>query len=74
MVANSIICAVRAAGPNSGAATGLCGAKQMIYSAFFGSVVIALGGDQNFLLALSVVLLMSGIAAVASWLAYRQSR
>jgi len=46
----------------------------MIYSAFFGSVVIALGGDQNFLLALSVVLLMSGIAAVASWLAYRQSR
>ena len=74
VVANSIICAVRAAGPNSGAATGLCGAKQMIYSAFFGSVVIALGGDQNFLLALGVVLLMSGIAAVASWLAYRQNR
>ena len=48
VVANSIICAVRAAGPNSGAATGLCGAKQMIYSAFFGSVVIALAGIRTF--------------------------
>ena len=72
VVANSIICAVRAAGPHSGAATGLCGAMQMTYSAAFGSLVIGLGGDQNFLVALAVVLLMSGVAALATWLGYLQ--
>jgi hypothetical protein len=71
VVANSIICAVRAAGPNSGAATGLCGAMQMIGSAGFGSLIIALGGDQNFLLALGVVIFMSGMAALASWMGAR---
>ena len=72
VVANSIICAVRAAGPNSGAATGLCGALQMMYSAAFGSLVIGLGGDQNFLVALAVVLLISGVAALATWRGYQQ--
>jgi hypothetical protein len=71
VVANSIICAVRAAGPNSGAATGLCGAMQMIGSAGFGSLIIALGGDQNFLLALGVVVVMSGLAALATWMGMR---
>ena len=72
VVANSIICAVRAAGQHSGAATGLCGALQMIYSAAFGSLIIAVGGDQDFLTALSVVLVMSTVAALASWFGYRR--
>ena len=41
-------------------------------SAAFGSLVIALGGDQDILVALAVVLLLSGVAALATWLGYQQ--
>lgn len=68
VIANIIICAVRAAGAHSGAATGLCGALQMAGSAIAGVLIIAAGGDQNFTMALVLVWAMSAIALVASWL------
>lgn len=68
VIANIIICAVRAAGPHSGAATGLCGALQMAGSAIGGVLIIAAGGDQNFTMALGFIWVMSAVALAASWL------
>lgn len=69
VVANSIIGAVRAAGIHSGAATGLSGALQMLCSAVFGSLIIALGGDTSFFLALNITLGMTAIATLGGYLA-----
>jgi hypothetical protein len=69
VVANSIIGAVRAAGIHSGAATGLSGALQMLCSAVFGSLIIALGGDTSFSLALNITLGMTAIATLGGYLA-----
>ena len=69
VIANVIIGAVRAAGPNSGAATGLCGALQMAGSAALGSVIIAVGGDADFLLAISICWLAVTVGLVSAYLA-----
>jgi len=63
------VCAVRAAGNDSGAATGLAGALQMLGAAGFGSLVIALGGDMDFKLALKVTCLLVLTGLVFSWMA-----
>lgn len=69
VIANVIIGAVRAAGPNSGAATGLCGALQMAGSAALGSVIIAVGGDADFPLAISICWLAVTVGLVSAYLA-----
>lgn len=68
-VANCIVGAVRAAGPHSGSATGLVGCVQMLSGAAFGSLVIALGGDASFAVALSVLLVMAAVSWICSYLA-----
>lgn len=73
VIANVIIGAVRSAGPHSGAATGLCGALQMAGSAALGSVIIGLGGDVNFKLAISICWLAALIGLVSTHLA-RETR
>ena len=74
VIANTIIGAVRAAGPHSGAATGLCGALQMGVSAVLGSLIIALGGDSNFKLAISICWLMSVFGVASAYLALERVR
>ena len=69
VIANVIIGAVRAAGPNSGAATGLCGALQMAGSAALGSVIIAVGGDADFPLAISICWFAVTVGLVSAYLA-----
>ncbi|MEX0504485.1 MFS transporter [Alphaproteobacteria bacterium LSUCC0719] len=69
VIANAIISAVRAAGPHSGAATGLCGALQMGGSGLLGSVIIGFGGDANFQLAVSICWLMVMVGLVSAFLA-----
>lgn len=63
VVANALVGAIRAAGPHSGAATGLCGAVQMGASAALGSTIIALGGDTDFVLAISICWLVTASGA-----------
>lgn len=63
-VANAIVGAVRAAGKDSGSAMGLVGCIQMLASALFGSLVIAVGGDESFVIAL----IMLNLMAVVAWL------
>jgi DHA1 family bicyclomycin/chloramphenicol resistance-like MFS transporter len=73
VIANTIIGAVRAAGPHSGAATGLCGALQMGVSAVLGSLIIAFGGDSNFKLAISICWLMSAFGVASAFLALERA-
>lgn len=68
-VANSIVGAIKAAGPHSGSATGLVGGMQMLSGAVFGSVAIALGGDIEFANAAFVLIAMSVTSAVAAYYA-----
>ena len=69
VIANVIIGAVRAAGPYSGAATGLCGALQMAGSAALGSVIIGFGGDADFQLAIGICWLVVAVGLVSAFLA-----
>jgi len=69
VVANTLVGAIRAAGPHSGVATGLCGAIQMLGSAAIGSLIISLGGDQNFPLAISLCWVMMVVSLCCAWLA-----
>ena len=73
VVANALVGAIRAAGPHSGAATGLCGAVQMAASAGLGSLVIGLGGDMNFSLAIGISWLVTASGAVCGWMAVKQA-
>ena len=73
VIANTIIGAVRAAGPHSGAATGLCGALQMGVSSVLGSLIIAFGGDSNFKLAISICWLMSAFGVASAFLALERA-
>ncbi len=69
VIANAIIGAVRAAGPHSGAATGLCGALQMGLSGLLGSLIIGLGGDADFQLAVLICWLMVVVGIISAFLA-----
>ena len=66
-VANSMVGAIKAAGPNSGSATGLVGGMQMLSGAVFGSVAIALGADLEFMNAAIVLIGMSVVSALAAY-------
>lgn len=65
IIANSTIGAISAAGRNAGTGTGLAGAWQMAAGGLFGSLIIGLGGAQNFLIGASGLILMSA-ASVCS--------
>ena len=69
VIANAIIGAVRAAGPHSGAATVLCGALQMGLSGLLGSLIIGLGGDADFQLAVLICWLMVVVGIISAFLA-----
>ena len=68
VIANSMICSMRAAGENSGAGTGLLGAIQMLLGALSGSVIIGLGGAEDFAVTAGGLLLMAMMGATASFL------
>ena len=69
VIANAMICSMRAAGRNSGAGTGLLGAMQMLFGGVAGSAIIALGGADHFSVTATVLLTMALCAALSSFLA-----
>lgn len=74
VVANGLIGAIRAAGVHSGAATGLCGALQMAGSAVLGSLIIGLGGDMDFQLAMSICWVSILVGVLGTWMALEPRR
>ena len=69
VIANAMICSMRAAGSNSGAGTGLLGAMQMLFGGVAGSAIIALGGANHFSVTATGLLIMALCAALSSFLA-----
>ena len=69
VIANAMICSMRAAGSNSGAGTGLLGAMQMLFGGVAGSAIIALGGADHFSVTATGLLIMALCAALSSFLA-----
>jgi DHA1 family bicyclomycin/chloramphenicol resistance-like MFS transporter len=69
VVANAMICSMRAAGRNSGAGTGLLGAMQMLFGGVAGSAIIALGGADYFSVTATGLLIMTLCAVLSSFLA-----
>jgi len=67
LVANGLIGAIRAAGVHSGAATGLCGALQMAGSAVLGSLIVGLGGDVDFKLAMTMCWVIVLLGVFGAW-------
>ena len=72
VVANALVGAIRAAGPHSGAATGLCGAIQMAASAALGSLIIGFGGDMDFALGICICWVATTIGAGCGWWALQR--
>ena len=68
VIANAMICSMRAAGLNSGAGTGLLGAMQMLIGGVGGSVIIGLGGAETFTVTAAGLLVMSTMGAATSFL------
>ncbi|MGB0584151.1 MAG: MFS transporter [Candidatus Puniceispirillaceae bacterium] len=69
VIANAMICSMRAAGLNSGAGTGLLGAIKMLFGGVAGSAIIALGGADHFSVTATSLLIMALCAALSSFLA-----
>jgi DHA1 family bicyclomycin/chloramphenicol resistance-like MFS transporter len=69
VIANAMICSMRAAGRNSGAGTGLLGAMQMLFGGVAGSAIIALGGADYFSVTATGLLIMTLCAVLSSFLA-----
>ena len=69
VIANAMICSMRAAGRNSGAGTGLLGAMQMLFGGIVGTAIIALGGAGYFSVTVTGLLIMALCAALSSFLA-----
>ena len=69
VIANAMICSMRAAGRNSGAGTGLLGAMQMLFGGVAGSAIIVRGGADDFSVTATGLLIMALCAALSSFLA-----
>ena len=68
IIANAMICSMRAARRNSGAGTGLFGAMQMLFGGIAGGAIIALGGADYFSVTAIGLLIMSLCAVLSSFL------
>ncbi len=71
VIANATMGAISAAGVHGGTGTGIAGSWQMALSGIAGSGIISLGGDQNFQLATSILILMSLTALFSIHWIYR---
>ncbi len=71
VIANVTMSAISAAGIHGGTGTGIAGSSQMAISGIAGSGIISLGGDQNFQLSASILIIMSIVAMLAIQWVYR---
>lgn len=65
IIANSTIGAIAAVGQNAGTGTGLAGAWQMAAGGIFGSLIIGLGGAENFSIGAAGLILMSAASVLS---------
>jgi len=65
IIANTTAGALSAAGKYAGTGTGVVGAWQMATGGIAGAIIVALGGDQVFSVAIAVLIIMSLIAVVS---------
>ena len=73
-VANCIAGGVSATGRHSGTATGITGAMQMLSGGIFGTLIINLGGDQNFYICLIFVNVLCAIAFLLAVINYKNTK
>ena len=71
VIANSTIGAISAAGSNAGTGTGITGAWQMAAGGIFGSIIVSLGGAQNFLIGATGMIIMSLGSVLSIAVVYR---
>ena len=64
IIANAIICTMRAAGCDSGVGNGFLGEMQMLFSGVAGNAIIALGGADHFSVTATGLLIMALCAAL----------
>lgn len=70
VVANSTAGAMSSAGEHAGTGTGLVGAWQMATGGIAGAIIVALGGAQDFSIAMGVLIVMSVIAVISMLYVY----
>ena len=73
VIANSTVGAISAADNHRGTGTGIVGAWQMAAGGIAGAIIIALGGAQHFVVAISVVIVMACISVASMLYIYRYS-
>ena len=71
VIANAMICSMRAAGRHSGAGTGLLGAMQMLIGGVGGSIIIGLGGAETFAVTAAGLVVMSMMGVATSFLGFK---
>ena len=72
VVANTTIGAISAAGQHAGTGTGLAGSWQMALGGIAGAIIVAIGGAQNFQLAIGGLIMMSLISVASMYYVIRQ--
>jgi len=72
IVANTTVGAISAAGDHRGTGTGIVGATQMATGGVASTIIIALGGAQNFSVAATAVILMACVSVVSMVFVFRR--
>ncbi len=72
IVANTTVGAISTAGDHRGTGTGIVGATQMATGGIASTIIIALGGAQNFAVAAFAVILMACVSVAAMLFVYRR--
>lgn len=74
VISNTVVGAIHASDHNAGTGTGLLGAWQMAIGGVMGAVIIGLGGAEDFLLAVGILIIMSVISVTSMFYVYRQHK
>ena len=74
IMSNTMVGAIHASEPNAGTGAGLLGAWQMTNGGVMGSLIIGLGGAEDFLLAVGILITMSLISVSSMFYVFRQHK
>lgn len=72
-IANTVIGGIKSAGQYAGTGSGIIGAFQMITGSFLGSIIIFFGGENNIILACSVMVVAGLLSAFIARMIYRSA-
>lgn len=74
VISNTVVGAIHASDHHAGTATGLLGAWQMAIGGVMGAAIIGLGGAEDFLLAVDILIIMSVVSVASMFFVYRQHK